>query len=181
MLEPGELVVPKDMVAGGAVDHLRGRIPGFQGGGFADPSVPYYAQMGVEIRSALQDVAAQLVQDMQQFAQQVSAASAASAARGGGSTLYGPLQPSGGGGGAPRGTVASPVVVHVASVSPAVSAAGGGFAGAQLPMPAAAMKALDAYERTVSGMGARGSSSRTSCCRAWSRTWRTRCMRPRSR
>lgn len=34
MLEPGELVVPKHQVAGGLVDHLRGTIPGFAGGGF---------------------------------------------------------------------------------------------------------------------------------------------------
>ena len=33
MLEPGELVVPKSMVAAGSVDHLRGRIPGFASGG----------------------------------------------------------------------------------------------------------------------------------------------------
>ena len=30
---PGELVVPTSMVAAGAVDHLRGKIPGFAGGG----------------------------------------------------------------------------------------------------------------------------------------------------
>lgn len=30
---PGELIVPAPMVAGGAVDHLRGRIPGFASGG----------------------------------------------------------------------------------------------------------------------------------------------------
>lgn len=33
MLSPGEVVVPKKMVDGGAVDHLRGKIPGFAGGG----------------------------------------------------------------------------------------------------------------------------------------------------
>ena len=33
MLEPGELVVPRHIVAGGEVDHLRGRIPGFASGG----------------------------------------------------------------------------------------------------------------------------------------------------
>jgi hypothetical protein len=37
---PGEVVVPTHMVAGGAVDHLRGKIPGFASGGFVgDPSV----------------------------------------------------------------------------------------------------------------------------------------------
>ncbi len=33
MLMPGELVVPAHMVAGGAVDHLRGKLPGFASGG----------------------------------------------------------------------------------------------------------------------------------------------------
>ena len=151
MLEPGELVVPKDMVAGGAVDHLRGRIPGFQGGGFADPSVPYYAGVGVEIRSALQDVAAQLVQDMQDFAQQVTSASAAAEAAARPCTAR--CSPPAAVPGHRAAPHASPVAVHVASVSPSV-AAGGGITGSQLPMPAAAMKALDAYEKTVSGMSA---------------------------
>jgi hypothetical protein len=34
MLTPGEVVVPKRMVASGAVDHLRGKLPGFASGGF---------------------------------------------------------------------------------------------------------------------------------------------------
>lgn len=33
MLSPGEVVVPRNMVEGGAVDHLRGRLPGFSFGG----------------------------------------------------------------------------------------------------------------------------------------------------
>jgi hypothetical protein len=33
MLSRGELVVPANMVSSGAVDHLRGRLPGFAGGG----------------------------------------------------------------------------------------------------------------------------------------------------
>lgn len=33
-LMPGEVVVPKGMVAAGAVDHLRGHLPGFAGGGY---------------------------------------------------------------------------------------------------------------------------------------------------
>jgi Transglycosylase SLT domain len=39
MLMPGELVVPARMVSAGAVDHLRGRLPGFAAGGI----VPDYA------------------------------------------------------------------------------------------------------------------------------------------
>lgn len=34
MLEPGELVVPRNMVQAGMVSHLQGKIPGFQGGAF---------------------------------------------------------------------------------------------------------------------------------------------------
>lgn len=34
MLMPGEVVVPTHMVRAGAVDHLRGRLPGFASGGF---------------------------------------------------------------------------------------------------------------------------------------------------
>lgn len=33
LLTPGEVVIPKGMVDGGAVDHLRGQLPGFAGGG----------------------------------------------------------------------------------------------------------------------------------------------------
>jgi SLT domain-containing protein len=36
MLTPGEVVVPVGMVKGGAVDHLRGRLPGFAAGGLVD-------------------------------------------------------------------------------------------------------------------------------------------------
>ena len=38
MLTPGEVVVPKGMVSAGAVDHLRGKLPGFASGGI----VPSY-------------------------------------------------------------------------------------------------------------------------------------------
>ena len=38
LLTPGEVVVPKPMVSAGAVDHLRGRLPGFAAGGL----VPSY-------------------------------------------------------------------------------------------------------------------------------------------
>jgi hypothetical protein len=36
MLMPGEVVVPAHMVSGGAVDHLRGKIPGFAHGGLVN-------------------------------------------------------------------------------------------------------------------------------------------------
>jgi hypothetical protein len=40
MLMPGEVVVPKAMVGAGAVDHLRGKIPGFAAGGAVDVGAP---------------------------------------------------------------------------------------------------------------------------------------------
>lgn len=40
LLTPGEVVVPKGMVKAGAVDHLRGRLPGFAGGGLVTNMVP---------------------------------------------------------------------------------------------------------------------------------------------
>lgn len=42
-LTPGEVVVPREMVDGGAVDHLRGQLPGFHRGGY----VRYMAKGGV--------------------------------------------------------------------------------------------------------------------------------------
>lgn len=36
MLTPGEVVVPRGMVQAGAVDHLRGKLPGFASGGLVD-------------------------------------------------------------------------------------------------------------------------------------------------
>lgn len=40
MLTPGEVVVPKGMVAAGAVDHLRGKLPGFASGGAVNLAGP---------------------------------------------------------------------------------------------------------------------------------------------
>lgn len=45
MLTPGEVVVPKTMVAAGAVDHLRGKLPGFAAGGLVEP-VDFAASQG---------------------------------------------------------------------------------------------------------------------------------------
>ena len=55
MLEPGELVVPKGMVAAGAVDHLRGTIPGFAAGGLAGVDVPFVTGVGTAFRIAMQE------------------------------------------------------------------------------------------------------------------------------
>lgn len=38
MLTPGEVVIPRSMVAAGLVDHLRGKLPGFAGGGLVGVS-----------------------------------------------------------------------------------------------------------------------------------------------
>jgi hypothetical protein len=46
LLTPGEVVVPKPMVAAGAVSHLRGRLPGFASGGL----VPSYTGAGAGLK-----------------------------------------------------------------------------------------------------------------------------------
>jgi hypothetical protein len=49
-LMPGEVVVPTNMVRSGAVDHLRGRLPGFGGGGMVDRlrgALPGFAAGGI--------------------------------------------------------------------------------------------------------------------------------------
>jgi hypothetical protein len=45
---PGEVIVPTAMVQGGAVDHLRGKIPGFAGGGQVNLGAPYQFVSGDE-------------------------------------------------------------------------------------------------------------------------------------
>ena len=145
MLEPGELVVPKHMVTSGMVDHLKGKIPGFQGGGMID--VPTYAG-GAGIRSALEDVATQLMS----FMAQGFAGLSGSLRSGGG---YGLPYSSALTGGPPPNSSSPPVPVHIASVAPpAVAALGGSgqFPGAAGPMPKAAMKVIDAFEESFKNM-----------------------------
>lgn len=61
-LTPGELVVPKGMVAAGAVDHLRGKLPGFAAGGLVG-LVPGTAQaVGGESAAVLRAQADAIVQ-----------------------------------------------------------------------------------------------------------------------
>lgn len=57
MLSPGEVVVPEDMVKSGAVDHLRGKLPGFaEGGEVSGPAIARGAG-GAFAMSALRGVA----------------------------------------------------------------------------------------------------------------------------
>lgn len=51
LLTPGEVVVPKGMVSAGAVDHLRGRLPGFASGGI----VPAYSGSAGGVRPWVQN------------------------------------------------------------------------------------------------------------------------------
>lgn len=46
MLSPGEVVVPKNMVDAGAVDHLRGKLPGFASGGWVDSAARFPLDVG---------------------------------------------------------------------------------------------------------------------------------------
>jgi len=90
------------------VDHLRGRIPGFQSGGVVQPYVPDIAGLALPFRIAMQGLAAELVTDLQQVIGSVHQAVG--------------LQPMGGGG---IGGVLGGVLAG------AKAAAGGGSGGAQ--------------------------------------------------
>jgi hypothetical protein len=142
MLEPGELVVPKDMVAAGMVSHLQGKIPGFQTGGL----VPDIAGVGAPFRVAMTQLAAGLVQYVGQALSQVHPQIISQ-------VTGGPL-PIGGGGGYMRPYAGSggPVIQRPVPVVVVHDATGGGFG--PVPHPSvAASKVFDAFEKTFKGMG----------------------------
>lgn len=142
MLEPGELVVPKDMVAGGAVDHLRGRIPGFAGGGIVPGGNLFSSLM---FWGELQQVLAGAFTPLTQAITSLDATLRGSP--GAGLPRFGPLP--GGGGTVPAGHPAAAHGGIGASVT-SETVSGYGFApGGGLPVPAAAQKVIDAFEKTL--------------------------------
>jgi hypothetical protein len=86
MLTPGEVVVPKAMVQAGAVDHLRGKLPGFAAGGLVDTAQfagagDWMASAGSSAgRSAEADAAAKMIADAKEKIAAQAAAQAAAAA-----------------------------------------------------------------------------------------------------
>jgi hypothetical protein len=162
MLEPGELVVPKGMVAAGAVDHLRGSIPGFQGGGLM---VADYAGVSTGIRATLQDFGSSLLSDIQNGFSQIAGSMRSGGVQpifgGFGSRLpYGGFggPPGGGGGGGGAAPAASaPLPVQIASVAQAAAAVIRGYdfgpPGGARPLPPAAQKVIDDFEKTFRSMG----------------------------
>jgi hypothetical protein len=76
--EPGEVIVPTAMVNAGAVDHLRGKIPGFASGGVVDFAGPARWASGVEGQWATSVTEAWMKQ--QQTALNAAVADAAKAA-----------------------------------------------------------------------------------------------------
>jgi hypothetical protein len=89
MLMPGEVVVPAAMVSGGAVDHLRGMLPGFASGGLVGPygvlsgaGQDFMGSAMTRAAQAMETQAAQsMIADMQAKVAAVVAAAAAVAAR----------------------------------------------------------------------------------------------------
>lgn len=80
---PGEVVVPTNMVNAGAVDHLRGRIPGFSAGGVVDPingAVNTLGTTEAQFGSDATFAFAQAAEVAAQAAAQAAAAKAAAAA-----------------------------------------------------------------------------------------------------
>ncbi|HEY2262978.1 MAG TPA: transglycosylase SLT domain-containing protein, partial [Streptosporangiaceae bacterium] len=95
MLMPGEVVVPAGMVKAGAVDHLRGALPGFASGGAVGPVRTGEAGIGRFYRADVNDEGYSLVSAMRKAlktAEAAARAAARAAAAGGG--------PGGPGGGA---------------------------------------------------------------------------------
>lgn len=90
MLTPGEVVVPKGMVKQGAVDHLRGKIPGFAAGGVVGGSlnsaVDYTANQGSSFAAQEGTAFVKAVEDA--FNKAVAAAKAAAAAAAGTPVAY---------------------------------------------------------------------------------------------
>lgn len=79
-LMPGELVVPAAMVAGGAVDHLRGKLPGFAAGGLVG-AVDFTAAQGGSFAASTGTAFGNAVAAA--FQKDAAAAAAAAAAAGG--------------------------------------------------------------------------------------------------
>jgi hypothetical protein len=149
-LEGGEAVVPKHLVPHIAPFLAANKVPGFASGGLM---VPAFTGVDTGTRAALEAVADELLSYIQGA---IGSSSSGSSRYGMAQPYGGGLLPSGGGGtDAPKGTTASPVAVHIASVAPpAVAALGSSdrFPGAAGPMPAAANKVIDAFEKTFSSM-----------------------------
>lgn len=76
MAMPGEVVVPTHMVSAGAVDHLRGKLPGFAGGGLVGPVSSAISTAG-SMEASFGLAAAEAFAQAAQSAAQAAAASAA--------------------------------------------------------------------------------------------------------
>lgn len=130
-LTPGEVVVPESMVRSGAVDHLRGRLPGFEKGGRVGRTV-YMASGGFlgGLQSALNVVqAATSMGVLEEYTP---------------GTLYIPSRPAPGGMGPP-----TPAVAGI----PAEGSALAGTAAAAAPYVAIAMAIQQAVTGAIKGIG----------------------------
>ncbi len=65
MASRGEVVVPAHMVSAGAVDHLRGQLPGFAGGGYVGPLTGLGAWTGTQYTSLVTSLAGALEEALQ--------------------------------------------------------------------------------------------------------------------
>src|SRR5262249_60479005 len=84
MAMPGELVVPTAMVNAGAVDHLRGMLPGFAAGGAVGPVRTGEAGIGRFYKADVNDEGYSLVSAMRAALKAAEAATRAAAAASGG-------------------------------------------------------------------------------------------------
>jgi hypothetical protein len=153
MLEPGEAVVPKHLVSALAPFLAANKVPGFQAGGFAGAegfgaSTLSFSTMYSSMLEALESMVSGIASGLSESVQNTLS----SYARGSfGGTMRGTPAASS----APSGTPSNPVAVELVS-NGMISSGGGGIpAGAMgaLPIPAAAQKVIDAFEKTFAGMG----------------------------
>ncbi len=152
MLEPGEAVVPKHLVPSLAPFLGANKVPGFASGGLAGVDVPFVTGVGTAFRIAMQETVNDLLTALSGVLGQVT------------SGIRGPGSPFGSGGGfmrpltggpPPIGTPSSPVAVHVVRIGGSGSGAAVSslMPGGGLPVPDAASKIFDAFEKTFKGMG----------------------------
>jgi hypothetical protein len=151
-LEGGEAVVPKHLVPAIAPFLAANRVPGFQAGGFAGAegfgaSTLSFNTMYSGMLEALEGMVSSIASGLSESV--TSALSSYSRGSFGGMFQGTPRASS-----APDGTTSNPVAVELVSGG-SVSTGGGVPAGATgaLPIPAAASKVIDAFEKTFAGMG----------------------------
>jgi hypothetical protein len=149
MLEPGEAIVPRHLVGALAPFLGANKVPGFQSGGFAgDVTLGEFVQDLGDTEKTLLEAISSLSSSVGGISSQLSSSYGPAAGAG----RFAPVTGTPATSASPAGTPASPVAVQVVSGGGADGGIPAGAMGA-MPIPAAAMKVVDAFEKTFAGMG----------------------------